>query len=240
MKKPADRSLQPITTAMLLAAGRGERMRPLTDHTPKPLLQAGDKPLIEHHLQKLAAAGFKKVVINLAWLGQKIEDYLGDGTQFGLQIVYSHEVQSLETGGGIFQALPLLKNNKGETEPFALVNGDVFSELDYQKLTALPAGSLAHLFLVDNPSHNPQGDFILEGGWVSDRNQQQQAAGLTFSGCSILHPAIFSAQCAGKFPLAPILRDFMLQKKVTGEKQTDFWLDVGTPVRLEFLNNKLG
>lgn len=146
--------------AMILAAGRGERMRPLTDHTPKPLLAAGGKPLIVHHLERLARAGFRDLVINHAHLGERIEAALGDGSRWGVRIVYSPEATALETGGGIFRALPLLG-----PEPFLVVNGDVWTDLDFSPL-ALPTGRLAHLILVDNPPHHPRGDFLLAGGLV--------------------------------------------------------------------------
>ncbi|RRV43725.1 N-acetylmuramate alpha-1-phosphate uridylyltransferase MurU [Pseudomonas sp. p106] len=210
--------------AMILAAGKGERMRPLTLHTPKPLLPVADQPLIEYHLRALATAGFTDVVINHAWLGQQIEDHLGDGSRFGLSIRYSPEGEPLETGGGIFQALPLLGD-----APFLLVNGDVWTDYPFARLRA-PLQSLAHLVLVDNPGHHGRGDFRLQGGQVVDGDETPGT--LTFSGLSVLHPALFAGCQAGAFKLAPLLRQAMLAGKVTGEHYRGAWVDVGTQERL--------
>jgi MurNAc alpha-1-phosphate uridylyltransferase len=213
--------------AMILAAGRGERMRPLTDTTPKPLLTVCGKPLIAHHIEALAAAGFDELVINHAWLGEQIEATLGDGAQFGVRIQYSPEVpEALETGGGIFQALPLL----GEG-PFIVVNGDVMCDLDYKSLPSEPQG-LAHLVLVPNPEHHPKGDFALE-------NQLVRADGpvkFTFSGIGVYRPQLFTDCKPGKFQLAPILRRAMEEDLITGEIHRGLWMDVGTPERLLELN----
>lgn len=210
--------------AMILAAGKGERMRPLTLHTPKPLIPVAGVPLIEYHLRALAAAGFKEVVINHAWLGQQIEDYLGDGARFGLHIVYSPEGEPLETGGGIFRALPLLGS-----EPFLVVNGDVWTSYDFHGIPHQLKG-LAHLVMIDNPAHHPTGDFILRDGQLSDG--QPGAATLTYSGITVLAPALFAACQPGAFKLAPMLREAMLAGQVSGEHFTGHWVDVGTHERL--------
>ncbi|MFS0829013.1 N-acetylmuramate alpha-1-phosphate uridylyltransferase MurU [Pseudomonas phoenicis] len=210
--------------AMILAAGKGERMRPLTLHTPKPLIPVAGRPLIEHHLRALAGAGFTEVVINHAWLGQQIEDHLGDGSRFGLRIRYSPEGEPLETGGGIFQALPLLG-----TEPFVLINGDICTDYDFAALRR-PLRGLAHLVLVDNPSHHGRGDFRLLDGQVQDGDEH--AANLTFSGISVLDPALFDGCQPGAFKLAPLLRQAMEQGRVSGEHHRGRWVDVGTPERL--------
>lgn len=210
--------------AMILAAGKGERMRPLTLHTPKPLVPVAGVPLIEYHLRGLAAAGFDEVVINHAWLGQQIEDHLGDGRRWGLRIRYSPESEPLETGGGIFQALPLL----GQA-PFLLVNGDVWTDYDFNRLRR-PLSGLAHLVLVDNPAHHAQGDFHLREGKVVDA--AGQAGSLTFSGLSLLDPGLFGQCTAGAFKLAPLLRAAMAEGKVSGERYDGRWVDVGTLERL--------
>ncbi|VVN87328.1 N-acetylmuramate alpha-1-phosphate uridylyltransferase MurU [Pseudomonas fluorescens] len=211
--------------AMILAAGKGERMRPLTLTTPKPLIRAGGVPLIEHHLRALAAAGFTEIVINHAWLGQQIEDYLGDGSQFGLSIQYSPEGDPLETGGGIFRALPLLGD-----EPFLVVNGDIWTDYDFSALRQ-PIAGLAHLVMVDNPEHHPNGgDFCLQDGQL--RDAEPGAAMLTYSGISVLHPKLFATCVAGPFKLAPLLREAMAQGQVTGEHMQGYWIDVGTLERL--------
>lgn len=210
--------------AMILAAGKGERMRPLTLHTPKPLVRAGGVPLIEYHLRALHEAGFHDVVINHAWLGQQIEDYLGDGERLGLRIAYSPEGEPLETGGGIFHALPLLGD-----QPFMVVNGDVWTDYDFSALR-VPLAGLAHLVLIDNPEHNPQGDFSLIDGQV--RDSSDAGARLTYSGIAILHPKLFAGCQAGAFKLAPLLRAAMEQGQVTGEHFTGQWVDVGTHERL--------
>jgi len=210
--------------AMILAAGKGERLRPLTLHTPKPLVRAGGVPLIEYHLRALAAAGVTEIVINHAWLGQQIEDHLGDGSQFGVSISYSAEGEPLETGGGIFQALPLLG-----VEPFVLVNGDIWTEYDFTRLRQ-PLAGLAHLVLVDNPAHHPEGDFVLHGDRLSDRGDA--TGGLTYSGIAVLHPAMFAGCSPGAFKLAPLLRAAMGAGKVSGEHFSGCWVDVGTYERL--------
>ncbi|MFK3800152.1 N-acetylmuramate alpha-1-phosphate uridylyltransferase MurU [Pseudomonas sp. NPDC088444] len=209
--------------AMILAAGKGERLRPLTLHTPKPLVRAGGVPLIEYHLHALKVAGFTEVVINHAWLGQQIETYLGDGQRLGLSIRYSSEGEPLETGGGIFRALPLLGD-----EPFLVVNGDIWTDCDFTALNA-PINGLAHLVLVDNPLHHPSGDFALVGGEVRD---DASLSRLTYSGIAVLHPQLFAGCSDGAFKLAPLLREAMAKGQVTGEHFTGRWVDVGTHERL--------
>ncbi|WP_166365990.1 N-acetylmuramate alpha-1-phosphate uridylyltransferase MurU [Pseudomonas akapageensis] len=210
--------------AMILAAGKGERMRPLTLHTPKPLVRVGGVPLIEYHLRALHAAGFKEIVINHAWLGQQIEDYLGDGSRYGLQIRYSAEGEPLETGGGIFKALPLL----GE-EPFVLVNGDIWTDYDLGALRK-PLAGLAHLVLVNNPQHHAVGDFSLVDGQVQDA--RPAVPSMTYSGIAVLHPRLFAKCQAGAFKLAPLLRQAMGKGQVSGEHFAGHWVDVGTHERL--------
>lgn len=218
-------------TAMILAAGRGERLRPLTDHVPKPLLEVGGKPLIVWHLEKLAVAGFTDVVINHAHLGQQIEDTLGDGQRWGLRIHYSVEGEgrALETGGGICKALPLL----GAT-PFLFISGDVFSDVDYGRLE-LAEGDLAQLLLVKNPPHHSQGDFFLHQGRVHMRGDPR----LTFSGIGICDPRLFEGCHCVPFRLAPLLRYAMTKGLVGGSRHEGYWLDVGTPERYQQLKARL-
>lgn len=216
--------------AMILAAGRGERMRPLTDHTPKPLLPVGGKPLIVWHIERLAQAGITELVINHAHLGQQIEQALGDGASWGVQIQYSPEAQALETAGGIAQALPLLGVGS-----FMVINGDVFTDIDYGSL-ALPAGKLAHLVLVDNPPQHAQGDFALAQGLVSDVADPR----LTFSGVGIYQPQLFAPVVRGQAAkLAPLLRAAMSQQQVSGQHHRGIWHDIGTPERLAQLDHWL-
>ena len=215
---------------MILAAGRGERMRPLTDATPKPLLSVGGRPLIGHHLVALAEAGIREVVVNHAHLGERIEQALGDGAAYGVRIRYSPEpVGALETGGGIFQALPLLGD-----APFLVVNGDVWTDYPYDRLPASPDG-LAHLVLVDNPPHHPLGDFALVDGRVRERDH----AGWTYSGIGVYRPELFAGQTPGRFPLAPLLRRAIARDAVAGEHWLGAWADVGTPERLRELDAAL-
>ena len=211
--------------AMILAAGRGERMRPLTDELPKPLLQVCGKPMIQHHIERLAKAGIKEMVINHAWLGEKIEAALGDGSQFGVSIQYSAEGEALETAGGIVKALPLLG------DPFLVVNGDVLLDYPFARLLTQPHG-LAHLVLVNNPEHNPKGDFALQQGLV----HASGAPKLTFSGLAVYRQALFKGCLPGKRPLAPLLCEKMSQDQVSGEHYTGFWMDIGTPQRLQLAN----
>ena len=222
---------------MILAAGRGERMRPLTDLTPKVLLEVGGKPLVQWHVEKLRSAGCERIVINHAWLGEQIEQALGDGSRFGLRIDYSREAQALETAGGIVNALPLIG-----TDPFLVVNGDIFTEFDFAqlmpRLAALADGNLlAHLVLVDNPPHHPSGDFALMNQTVSPDG----ATRLTFSGIGIYRPDLFSAVGVGeRAQLAPLLRAAMGRAAVSGERYHGLWFDVGTPERLAELNHLVG
>ena len=209
--------------AMILAAGKGERLRPLTLHTPKPLVRAGGVPLIEYHVRGLAAAGFRELVINHAWLGAQIEAYLGDGARFGVSIAYSAEGEPLETGGGIQRALPLLGD-----EPFLLVNGDIWTDYAFAGLRR-PLAGLAHLVLVDNPAHHPEGDFCLEAGRVDARGERP---GLTYSGIAVLDPALFAGCRPGAFKLAPLLLAAMAEGRVGGEHFRGRWVDVGTHERL--------
>lgn len=212
--------------AMILAAGLGTRMRPLTLDCPKPLLSVGGKPLIVHHIGRLAQAGFRELVINTAWLGEKIEVALGDGTAFGVSIRYSREGQPLETAGGIRHALPLL----GEA-PFLVVNGDIWCEVDFTRLRQTPTG-LAHLLLVDNPVEHPAGDFqLLPDGQVS----AEGAPRLTFSGIGIYRPELFRLDTQEP-KLGALLRLAMGSAQVTGEHFTGRWHDVGTPARLHQLD----
>lgn len=215
---------------MILAAGRGERMRPLTDSTPKPLLEVGGRALIEHHIDALARAGIRDLVINLAWRGGQIRDFLTDGTKYGVNISYSDEgAEALETGGGIFQALPLLGR-----EPFWLVNGDIYCEYRYDE-RSLEAWQLGHLVLVPNPEHNHAGDF----GLSEDRVVASAADTWTYSGIALLHPELFTGSSSGKFPLAPLLIDAMDRDAITGEVFRGRWVDVGTPERLRELDREL-
>lgn len=218
--------------AMILAAGRGQRMAPLTDSCPKPLLPLAGKPLIEYHLERLAAAGFREVVINHAWLGHMLEASLGDGSRWGLTIHWSAETEALETGGGIHKALPLLG-----AEPFLLVNGDVWTDWPgVVSPTVLSGGVLAHLWLVDNPDHNLNGDFVLQGQKVVSDGD---GPCLTFSGLSVIDPALLADHEPGCFALAPVLRAAMAQGRISGERLAARWVDVGTPARLHELEQTL-
>jgi len=223
-----------MKTAMILAAGLGTRMRPLTNETPKPMLKVAGKPLIEHHIEKLVAAGFKHIVINHAYLGEQIEAYLKDGTRFGCTIEYSREGEPIETGGGIFKALPLLTQFQ---DSFCVVNGDVWIDLDYTELYQHNLEGLAHLWLVDNPEHHPEGDFLLKANGVSEKSDAHTA--YTFSGVSILHKDLFKGCEAGAFKLAPLLKQAMSHQQVTGEYYSGYWLDVGTVARLQDLEQHL-
>lgn len=212
--------------AMVLAAGRGERMRPLTDTVPKPLLQIRGRALIDYPIEALVRAGIRELVINLSWLGEQVRAHVGDGSRYGAAVSYTEEgYPPLETGGGIHRALPLLGDS-----PFWVVNGDVFCDYPLA-VRGLPAGVLAHLVLVANPAQHPQGDFGLADGRVTDGG----AARFTFAGLSVLHPALFAGCSAGRFPLAPLLRQAIARGAVTGEFYAGAWNDVGTPERLAAL-----
>ena len=214
--------------ALILAAGRGERMRPLTDATPKPLLEIGGKRLIEWHLEKLARAGVREVVINTSHLAEQFPAALGDGSRWGLRLDYSYEgPEPLETGGGMLRALPLLG-----VDPFIAVNGDIWTDFDFSTLPQDPSGP-AHLVLVDNPAHHPQGDFDLENGVVLDQPR------LTFAGIGVYRPELLAGHKPGKFPLAPVLRAATRNGRVSGEHYLGRWSDVGTPQRLAALRQQL-
>ena len=215
--------------AMILAAGRGERLRPLTDHTPKPLIEAGGKPLILHLVESLVEGGIDEIIVNTAHLGEKIQERLGDGSAFGARILYSPEHEALETGGGIYRALPLL----GEA-PFLVVNGDIATDFPFGTLKDKPM-DLAHLVLVPNPDHHPQGDFGLEKGLALDDGRPRW----TFGGIGVYRPELFSECTAGRFPLAPLLRLAMKASKVSAELWPGFWMDIGTIERLEAFDQKL-
>lgn len=219
-----------MTCALILAAGRGERMRPLTEHTPKPLLKVGGQCLIEYHIQHLVAAGIKDIVINLAYLGEMIAETLGDGARYGAHLHYSREHdRQLETGGGILNALPLLGN-----APFLVVNGDVWCDYPFSTLPEKLQG-LAHVVLVDNPEQHPRGDFHLAGSQVYATGEPK----LTFSGIGIYHPDLFKTCTQAAFPLAPVLSTAMQTAQVTGEHYRGEWQDIGTPARLQSLDNFL-
>lgn len=214
--------------AMILAAGRGERMRPLTDRTPKPLLDVAGKPLIVHTIRQLVSAGFHDIVINHAHLGKQIEDTLGNGRQFGANIHYSPEgEQALETAGGIINALPLLGS-----EAFLVVNGDIATDFPFYELRDRTI-DLAHLVLVGNPEHHDQGDFGLDSkGMVVENGSEQY----TFSGIGLYRPEIFAGLPAGIRKLGPLLRQAIANQRVTGQKYSGFWMDIGTPERLQQLD----
>jgi MurNAc alpha-1-phosphate uridylyltransferase len=220
--------------AMILAAGRGERMRPLTDRVPKPLLHAAGQPLIAHLIGRLARAGFIDLVVNVSHLAAQIECELGDGSQYGVTIAYSHEAQALETGGGIAYALPLLGGR-----PFVAVNSDIYCDFDFARLARLEAGLergdfCAHLVLVDNPAHHPAGDFGLREGKVAADAPGQR---FTFSGIGVYAPALFAGVARGsKCQLAALLRPEMARGRVTGERHAGLWMDIGTPQRLATLD----
>ena len=229
--------------ALIFAAGLGERMRPLTNTTPKPLLQVGGKRLIEWHLEKLAARGVGEVVVNVSWLADQFPEMLGDGSRWGLRIAYSNEgAVPLETGGGMWNALPLLGD-----APFLLVNGDVWTDYDFARLPVRPEG-LAHLVMVDRPEHARHGDFALDAGGCVRVDGQPL---LTYSGIGVYRPALFEGWQAiigapqtvdgrPKFPLAPLLRAWMARDAITGEHHRGRWTDVGTPERLAGLDAELG
>jgi MurNAc alpha-1-phosphate uridylyltransferase len=225
--------------AMLLAAGRGERMRPLTDSTPKPLLEVGGRPLIVHAIERLRAAGMRELVINHAWLGERLHAALGDGGALGVQIAWSPEpTGALETGGGIRRALPLLG-----PAPFIVCNADIWCDFDFARLPREPAG-LAHLVLVDNPVWHAGGDFVLAGTRVHDRDStpvcDADGARLTFSGIGVYRVELFDGPHPERFALAPLLRTAMVRAQVSGEHHDGIWCDVGTPQRLQALRRRLG
>lgn len=216
--------------AMILAAGQGERMRPLTDNNPKPLLPVAGKPLLQHHVEALARAGITELVINHARFGDRIEAFLADGAALGVKIRYSAEGNSpLGTGGGIKQALPLLGD-----EPFLVINGDIWTDYPLEILSTASPGQ-AHLVLVPNPAHHHQGDFVLQDGEVSSTGQPRY----TFSGIGVYRSSLFNSTEQRVFPLGPLLRQAMQKRQVTGELHQGQWFDIGTPARLAALENYL-
>ncbi|RTZ44740.1 nucleotidyltransferase family protein [Candidimonas sp. SYP-B2681] len=225
--------------AMILAAGRGERMRPLTDSIPKPLLEAGGRPLIVWHIERLVKAGITELIINHAWLGEQIEQMLGNGSQYGAHITYSREVRPLETAGGIAKALPFFRG-----EPFLVINADIWCDWNPAQAMSIAANlaeSMAWLLLVDNPPQHSQGDFQLNGcGLVADKALDTSPATLTFSGIGIYSPKLFEGIADNQAaPLAPLLRRAINRQKVRGTHYTGRWVDVGTPQRLADLNRAL-
>lgn len=221
--------------AMILAAGLGQRMLPLTEHTPKPLLRAGECSLIEWQIRRLAAAGIEDIVINLHHHGAQIQQALGTGERYGVRLAYSHETERLETAGGIIKALPLL----GRT-PFILTNADVWTDYDYSCLVdravQLCSGRLGHLVMVADAPHNPAGDFALDSHNVLHAQGENK---LTYAGISLLHPELFEGLVEGFRPLAPLLRQAMDRQLLTGECFTGQWYDIGTPERLRVLDERL-
>ena len=219
----------PPRRAMILAAGRGERMRPLTDSTPKPMLRVAGTPLIERHVERLVSVGISTIVVNLAWLGALIRQHLGDGSRFGVQILYSEESpQALETAGGIVRALPMLGS-----EPFVVVNGDVFTDFSFADLS-LGANCDAHLVLVPNPPHHPQGDFGVERGLASAAVVPRY----TFAGIAMYRPGFFAGCPDGPRPLKPLLERAMQAQRCSAQVYPGDWQDVGTPARLAALNRR--
>lgn len=213
---------------MLLAAGKGERMRPLTLERPKPLLEVGGTPLIAHHLRHLSEAGLCEVVINVSWLGAQIMDYCGDGSRWGVSISYSEESEPLETAGGIVKALPLLG-----TDPFLVVNADVLTDYPFKQLAKTePTAGRAHLVFVDNPEHHPEGDYSLSNGSVGLRGKDS----LTYSGLASFDPQFFAGHSSEKKALRPLLDQAISEGRLSGEHYEGFWADVGTPQRLQQLN----
>lgn len=218
--------------AMILAAGLGNRMRPLTLYKPKPLLEVGGKALIVWHIEKLKKIGVTEIVINSAWLADILIGTLGDGSQFGVTIRWTREDEGLETAGGIINALALLGD-----QPFILVNGDVWTTFDFASLLDINlADDLAHLVFVNNPEQHPQGDFTLANGRAYTFDQNQQGENLTYSGVAVINPKMFDGLEQGKRPLAPLLKQGMLEGKISAEKMQAAWVDVGTPERLTALD----
>ena len=219
--------------AMILAAGLGKRMRPLTENTPKPLLKVDGKPLVEHLIQRLISGGVTGVVINYHHLGEMIRNFLGDGSRFGIEILYSEEPDLLETGGGIINSLPKLKD-----ESFIVVNADVWTDFDFNRLEYINGDHcLAHLVLVENTQDNPTGDFYInQSGLVHDAAGNDSKR-LTFSGISVLHRNLFEGYQSEPLSLVPLLKMAMMKGLVSGEVHYGVWIDVGTPQRLEQVNS---
>lgn len=226
-----------ITQAMILAAGKGTRLRPLTLETPKPLVEVGGQPLIVWHIKALQAAGITDIAINVSWLADKLMETLGDGSQYGVNLHWSVEDdEPLETAGGIFQAL---QTGKLRDEPFILVNSDVWTTYDFAKLQnyELSADQRAHLLLIDNPEHNNSGDFAINNGLASE-NPVGDADKYTFAGISVMSPRLVDGLVSGQpAALAPLLKQAMIKFQITAEVITDNWIDVGTPERLEQIND---
>lgn len=220
--------------AMILAAGRGERMRPLTDQTPKPLLPIAGKPLIQYHIEALAAAGVHAIVINLAWLGNQIRAALGDGAQFGVRIEYSDEGETaLETGGGVFKALPSLAGASGK-DPFVVVSGDVWTEYPLAGcVNKLSAADVAHFVLVPNPDFHTRGDFGLAEGRLVDAGERY-----TYANIGVFRPEFFAAGQPGRFPLAPLMFEWIRKDRVSGELYRGAWHNVGTPQQLRRIDQE--
>jgi N-acetyl-alpha-D-muramate 1-phosphate uridylyltransferase len=213
---------------MLLAAGRGERLRPITDTLPKPLVPVAGKPLIIYHLEALARANLREVVINLSWLGEQIRAALGDGSRYGVQIVYSEEGPvPLEAGGGIHRALPLLGAG-----PFLVVNSDIWTDMDFSRVLTLEEGVDARLMLAPNPSHHPRGDFGLDGAFVVERESDR----FTYTGVGVYRPELFQGCAPGRFPLRPLLQRAIAARRLRGELYRGEWLDIGSPDRLASLD----
>ncbi|MET0936666.1 MAG: N-acetylmuramate alpha-1-phosphate uridylyltransferase MurU [Luteibacter sp.] len=221
--------------ALILAAGLGERMRPLTTHTPKPLLEVYGKPLIVHHIEKLVAADVRYIVVNTSHLAAQFPEVLGDGSRWGVRIRYSYEGPTpLETGGGMLKALPLLG-----PEPFIVVSADIWSDVDYAALPHEPDG-VAHLVMVDNPSFHPGGDFALAGGRLYEGDGPAGAQRLTFGNVGVYRREIVENETAGRFKLLPMYRRAIAEGRLSGEKYDGFWRNVGTPAQLDELRECLG
>jgi MurNAc alpha-1-phosphate uridylyltransferase len=220
--------------AMILAAGRGERMRPLTDRTPKPLLTVAGKPMIQYHIEALAAAGMREIVINLAWLGQQIRAAIGDGSQFGVRIHYSDEGDAaLETGGGVFKALPFLAGPSGK-DAFVVVSGDVWTEYPLGDVgTKLSDTDIAHFVVVPNPDFHARGDFGLTDGRLTDSGERY-----TYANIGVMRPEFFAGCQPGKFPLAPLMFDWIRKERVSGELFSGVWHNVGTPQQLQQIDRE--
>lgn len=220
--------------AMILAAGRGERMRPLTDHTPKPLLAVAGKPMIQYHIEALAAAGVREIIINLAWLGQQIRTVIGDGSRFDASIQYSDEGDTaLETGGGVFKALPFLGGPSG-TDPFLVVSGDVWTEYPLgTAMKKLAADDMAHFVVVPNPDFHARGDFGLAGNRLTDTGERY-----TYANIGVMRPEFFAGCQPGKFPLAPLMFEWIRKERVSGELFRGVWHNVGTPQQLQQIDQE--
>lgn len=225
--------------AMILAAGLGTRMRPLTDRMPKPMLQVAGMPLIEHHVRHCVSAGITEIVINHAYLGEQIEQYLGDGSRFGCAIQYSREGEPLDTGGGIFRALPLLCNEELGDKPFIAMNADVWTDYPLEQLLNISLekhSMLAHLVMTVNPPQHPNGDFYLRDGLLGETGEGSK---LTWTGLRVINPALFAGCTDGVFSVVPLLKRAMSEGRVSGECYGGRWFDIGTPERLRQINELL-